>query len=41
LREPLSIAGMKKYGMAPPQGYVYVPTQLAEDFPLENMIKVF
>jgi len=41
LSEPLSIAIMQKYGLTAPQGVVYVPTKLAEDFPLDQMIRIF
>ncbi|KAI9854266.1 MAG: hypothetical protein M1813_001306 [Trichoglossum hirsutum] len=41
LKEPISIGDMKRYGLSAPQGYVYAPTQLVEDFPLGEMIEVF
>jgi hypothetical protein len=41
LREPISIMKMKQYGLSVPQGHVYAPTELVEDFPLDEMIEIF
>ncbi|PGG95082.1 hypothetical protein AJ80_10024 [Polytolypa hystricis UAMH7299] len=41
LQKPLSIADMKDYGLRPPQGFTYVPSKLAEDLPLDEMVEVF
>jgi len=42
LKESMTPDRMKsKYGMAVPQGYIYAPKQMVDDFPLDDMMKVF
>ncbi|RDB30499.1 hypothetical protein Hypma_007256 [Hypsizygus marmoreus] len=41
LKNPLQPDEMKKYGVSPPQGLVYVPKKMVDEYPLEDMEKLF
>jgi len=41
LPKSLDSETLKKFGVQPPQGFLYVPKKIVDEFPLENMIKLF
>lgn len=41
LKEPLSITDLRRYGLSPPQGHMFAPAKLVEDFPLAQMTELF
>ncbi|KAF9456609.1 hypothetical protein BDZ94DRAFT_1314998 [Collybia nuda] len=41
LEVPIKLDVMKKYGVLPPQGLVYAPMKLVDDFPLSEMKVIF
>lgn len=41
LQNPISIPDLRKYNLKPPQGFMYVPVRMAEDYPLHDMDELF